>query len=209
VQVVVFNDGDRSVGMIVDQIVDVVEEAVTIRRKAARKGLLGSAVVGKRVTDFLDLNQVIDAARETWFHGTDEFASGRSILIADPSAFSRGMIRSGLDIAGFTVLEAANLDEAVRCLEHQPVDVVLAALNLAPGRSSSLLAAMRRRPEWEGIPVLAVVDAVEEIQTSEWRAQGFHGCQAKFDSAAILESLAKLVPAASEEVELEYLEEGR
>jgi hypothetical protein len=33
VQVVVFNDGDRSVGMVVDQIVDVVEEAVTVRKK--------------------------------------------------------------------------------------------------------------------------------------------------------------------------------
>jgi two-component system chemotaxis sensor kinase CheA len=32
VQVVVFNDGDHSVGMIVDEILDVVEEAVTIRR---------------------------------------------------------------------------------------------------------------------------------------------------------------------------------
>ena len=55
-QVVVFNDGDRSVGVVVDQILDVAEEAVTVRQKSSRKGLLGSAVVGKRVTDFLDLN---------------------------------------------------------------------------------------------------------------------------------------------------------
>jgi two-component system, chemotaxis family, sensor kinase CheA len=56
VQVIVFNDGDRSVGVVVDQILDVAEEAVTVRQKSSRKGLLGSAVVGKRVTDFLDLN---------------------------------------------------------------------------------------------------------------------------------------------------------
>ena len=62
VQVIVFNDGDRSVGLVVDQILDVAEEAVTVRQKSGRKGLLGSAVVGKRVTDFLDLNQVIHAA---------------------------------------------------------------------------------------------------------------------------------------------------
>ena len=70
VQVVVFNDGDRSVGVVVDQILDVAEEAVTVRQKSSRKGLLGSAVVGKRVTDFLDLNQVIHAASESWFQGT-------------------------------------------------------------------------------------------------------------------------------------------
>jgi two-component system chemotaxis sensor kinase CheA len=202
VQVVVFNDGDRSVGMIVDEIVDVVEEAVTIRRKATRKGLLGSGVVGKRVTDFLDLNRVIEAAREGWLNGTDGCASDRRILIADPSAFTRGMIRSGLDISGYAVLEAANLDEALNCLENQPVNVVLAALNLTPGSSSALLAAMRRRPDWEKIPVLAVADSAEEIQTSQWRAQGFQDCQPKFDSSAILEAVAKLVSAtASDELE--------
>ena len=45
------------------------EEAVTVRQKSSRKGLLGSAVVGKQVTDFLDLNEVITGDRESWFEG--------------------------------------------------------------------------------------------------------------------------------------------
>jgi two-component system, chemotaxis family, sensor kinase CheA len=64
-RVIVFNDGDRSVGMIVDQILDIAEEEVTVHQKSNRHGLLGSAVVGGRVTDFLDLNPVICAA-EGW-----------------------------------------------------------------------------------------------------------------------------------------------
>ncbi len=58
-QVVVFNDGDRSIGLVVDQILDVAEEAVTVRQNTRRKGLLGSAVVGKRVTDLLDIGEVV------------------------------------------------------------------------------------------------------------------------------------------------------
>jgi two-component system chemotaxis sensor kinase CheA len=65
VQVVVFNDGDRSVGMVIDQILDVAEEAITVRKKSNRKGLLGSAVVGNRVTDFLDLNEVVARPKKT------------------------------------------------------------------------------------------------------------------------------------------------
>jgi two-component system, chemotaxis family, sensor kinase CheA len=41
VQVIVFNDGDRSVGVVVDQILDVAEEAVTVRQKSAAKVCLG------------------------------------------------------------------------------------------------------------------------------------------------------------------------
>ena len=55
--------------MVVDEILDVTEEAVTVRQGSDRNGLLGSAVVGKQVTDFLDLNQVIRAAGGNWFQG--------------------------------------------------------------------------------------------------------------------------------------------
>ena len=176
VQVVVFNDGDRSVGMVVDQILDVAEEAVTVRQKSGRKGLLGSAVVGKRVTDFLDLNEVIRRGRGELVpgHGADR-ANGKRILVAEASAFSRGLIRSGLDMAGYRVLEAANLDEAIRGLEQQPVDVVVAALDLPPNGSSALLAAMRRRPEWERIPVLALADSAEQVQASSRPDGGLPG----------------------------------
>jgi two-component system chemotaxis sensor kinase CheA len=197
VQVVVFNDGDRSVGMVVDQILDVAEEAVTVRQKSSRKGLLGSAVVGKRVTDFLDLNEVIRASAGNWDKNADGQTNTRKILVADASSFSRGMIRSGLDMAGYIVLEAANLDEAIRVLEKQPLDAVVAALDFPPNGSSALLTAIRRRPEWEKIPVLAVADASDQVLASAVRSAGFQDCQSKIDSAAILESLAHLVSAAN------------
>jgi len=197
VQVVVFNDGDRSVGMVVDQILDVAEEAVTVRQKSSRKGLLGSAVVGKRVTDFLDLNEVIHASEGNWEQNADGQGSGKRILIADTSAFSRGMIRSGLDMAGYVVVEAANLEESLRRLEQQPVDVVIAALDLPPNGSSALLAALRSRPEWEKIPVLAVADSTDQVLASAVRTAGFQDCQSKVDSAAILESVARLITASA------------
>jgi two-component system chemotaxis sensor kinase CheA len=195
VQVVVFNDGDRSVGMVVDQILDVAEEAVTVRKKSNRRGLLGSAVVGKRVTDFLDLSEVLCASEGNWYKNADSPTGGKRILVADASAFSRGMIRSGLDMAGYTVLEAASLDEAIRGLEKKSVDAVVAALDFPPNGSSALLAVVRSRPEWEKIPVLAVADTTDHVLASAVRAAGFQDCQSKIDSAAILDSLARLISA--------------
>ena len=159
-QVIVFNDGDRSVGLMVDQILDVAEEVVTVRQQGSRQGLLGSAVVGKRVADFLDLNYVIRSAAGGWFQGGSGSAPGSRILLAEGSAFSRGLIRAGLDMAGYRVLEAANLDQAIRGLEQQPVDIVVAALDLPPKGSFALLEAMRRRPEWEGAPAKAWISRI-------------------------------------------------
>jgi CheY-like chemotaxis protein len=99
-------------------------------------------------------------------------------------------------MAEYRVLEAANLDEAVRALEQQRVDVVMAALDLPPSGSSALLAAMRQRPQWDRIPVVALTEAaVGQVQASAVRTAGFEDCQAKFDRAAMLESVGRLASA--------------
>jgi two-component system, chemotaxis family, sensor kinase CheA len=194
-QVVVFNDGDRSVGLVVDQILDVAEEAVVVRQQSSRKGLLGSAVISKRVTDFLDLNEIIHTVSESWFQGRAGSGSAKTILVAEASAFSRGLIRSSLDIAGYRVVEAADLDETMREMERQPADVVVAALDLPPKGGAFLCAAMRRRPEWQRIPVLALTDSAGQIESSAAQAAGFEDCQDKFDREALLESVARLASA--------------
>ncbi len=190
-QVIVFNDGDRSVGLLVDQILDVAEEAVTVRQKTARTGLLGSAVVGKRVADFLDLHHVLRAAAAGWQSGGDAAAPGKRVLVADGSAFSRSLIRGELDMAGYRVSEAGTVSEALRGLEQQPVDVVVSALDLPPGGSAALRAALRTRPEWQAIPVLALANS--PAQAGETR--GFEDCQVKFEREAMLESVARLAAA--------------
>ena len=59
IQAIVFTEAGRSVGVMVDQILDIVEDAVTVRRESSRRGILGSAVIAKRVTDLLDVAAVM------------------------------------------------------------------------------------------------------------------------------------------------------
>jgi two-component system chemotaxis sensor kinase CheA len=61
IEVVVYSQQGKSVGLVVDQITDIVEERVTV--KADRQGsyLLGAAVVQGKVTDILDVRGVIEA----------------------------------------------------------------------------------------------------------------------------------------------------
>ena len=208
-QAVVFNDGERMIGMVVDQILDVAEAAVTVRQKSTRKGLLGSAVVGGRVTDFLDLNEVIRATRTTWLESTVRPEVGTTILIADSSDFWRGLIKSALDMAGYIVREASTLEGALRSMETQPANLVVEALDLSKG-GSTLVSALRRHPDWAHIPVLAVAESAEQARAFDFRAAGFQDCQAKFDTAADLESIARLVAAqTSAEVQPKYAEVER
>jgi two-component system chemotaxis sensor kinase CheA len=57
--VIVASMDGREAGLIVEQIDDIVQERLVIRRDAAEAGILGSAVVNGRVTDFLDVSAIL------------------------------------------------------------------------------------------------------------------------------------------------------
>ena len=76
-QVVVFSNGDRLIGLVVDRIVDIVEEQVTVRKSSETFGLMGSAVVGEKVTDFVDLHEIIMNSGERWASGKRPGRDGR------------------------------------------------------------------------------------------------------------------------------------
>ena len=61
-QSIVFTKDGRSVGLVVERIVDIVEESVTVKRGANRPGVLGTIVVQDRVTDLLDIESVVASA---------------------------------------------------------------------------------------------------------------------------------------------------
>jgi two-component system chemotaxis sensor kinase CheA len=195
-QVVVFNNGERSMGILVDQILDIVEDQVTVRQAVARKGLLGSAVIAKKVTDLLDLHAVIQAADEGWFGSRDaQGANGATVMIAEASSFVRGMVRNSLEMAGYRVVETADTQAAMRELERRKIDVVLAGLDLPSDAGHSLLEEMRRLPGLAQVPALALIDSAEQARAYREHPDGFADYQLKFDRDAMLVSLARLASA--------------
>jgi two-component system chemotaxis sensor kinase CheA len=66
-QVVVYAEHGRSVGLVVEHICDIVEETLKIRRDQRREGIAGSAVIQDKVTDLLDVPGIIRAANTDFY----------------------------------------------------------------------------------------------------------------------------------------------
>jgi two-component system chemotaxis sensor kinase CheA len=184
VQAIVFVDGNRSLGIMVDQILDIVEESVSARQSSKRLGLLGSAVIGKQVTDFLDVRAVIEAAVPEWLEA-DAAGRGAVVLLAESSPFLRGLVRGELEMAGHTVVEAASSEEALGRLEGCGARVVLAAADLPPDGCAGLREAMKERSNLAGIAVVALAGSAEE-------------CPARLDRESMLASIERLAQAVTE-----------
>jgi two-component system, chemotaxis family, sensor kinase CheA len=61
-QVVVYSQRGQSIGLVVDEILDIVEDTIQVRPSHAGRGLIGLAVIQQRVTDVLDVSGLIRSA---------------------------------------------------------------------------------------------------------------------------------------------------
>jgi two-component system, chemotaxis family, sensor kinase CheA len=189
-QVIVFAEGDQMAGLIVDQIIDIHDETIRIGARSKQPRLSGSAVLGGKVTDFVDLPAVLQATDSSWIPDAGKISStSGSVLVADASVFSRGLIRNYLELAGYSVVEAVSVADALDKLDHNPIAAVIAAL--APPHSQQLVQEMRRRPGQAGTPVVNVSDRTRETDHREL----FQASVDRFDRDALLTSLQHLAEA--------------
>jgi two-component system chemotaxis sensor kinase CheA len=194
IQVIVFQHDSKRIGIMVDEILDIVEEQIKVRGRTDQPGILGSAVVGGRVTDLVDLRYVIESAHHDWFSSQSDGAAGARVMIADGSPMTRGLLRSYFEAAGFAVVEAGDAAEALRGLNRQRVDVLISSLDL-PGKAAfELLRKIRESPELRAIPVVGLGDEPAEMG-SEPCEHRFDECVGKFDSEAMLASVGRLAGA--------------
>jgi len=67
IQVVVYSASGRSIGLVVERIIDIVEDTLEITRESSHTGVLSSVVIQDRVTDLVDVEGVVRAFDPTFF----------------------------------------------------------------------------------------------------------------------------------------------
>jgi two-component system chemotaxis sensor kinase CheA len=73
VPVVVYAHQNKHVGLVIGQILDIVDESVTVESKATRAGVKSTAVVADRVTEILDIHEMIRAADPSLLDGNGSY----------------------------------------------------------------------------------------------------------------------------------------
>lgn len=198
-QVVVFSDKERQIGIIVDQIVDILEDTLKACSSSELPGIVGSAVIADRVTDFLDLQYLIDTFDKGWFREAD---SGKKeparILVADGSSFARSILCNFLEVNGFRVLEAEDGQAALNLLAKEHVDVLLSSLDLPGIDAFEVLRRVREEPALARIPVVGMAQTADQTEPRTGSAHQFDDFQMKHDREGTLKSIQRLARALDE-----------
>src|SRR5262249_35184375 len=98
----VFSDGGRSMGLVVDEIVDIVEDKLDIQVASDVPGVVGSAGVKGQAAEIVDVGHFLPRAFEAWFRRGEMRADAlaRTLLFDDHWDFLRNMLTCVLRAAG-------------------------------------------------------------------------------------------------------------
>jgi two-component system chemotaxis sensor kinase CheA len=201
--ILVFSDHGRSMGLVVDEIVDIVEERLDIEVASERPGVLGYAVLKGSATEIIDIGHFVPQAFADWFRWRDLPMAQltRKILLVDDSAFFRDMLAPLIKAAGYQVVAFASAAQALAAIRAGTrVDIVVTDIEMPDMDGFELAMALRENPSTAATPIIALSAMVSADAIERGRLVGFHDFVAKFDRtgliAAIKEQSADLHRAA-------------
>jgi two-component system chemotaxis sensor kinase CheA len=190
--ILVFADDGRSMGLVVDEIIDIVEERLHIEVAGGQEGILGSAVIKGQATEVIDVGHFLPMAFADWFSRKEMRASAtaQSVLLVDDSAFFRNMLAPVLKAAGYRVRVAPNAQEGLVALRSgQVFDVVLTDIEMPDMNGFEFAETIRADQHLNAMPIIALSSLVSPAAIERGRLAGFHDYVAKFDRPGLIAAL--------------------
>ncbi len=195
--ILVFAEGDRSVGVAVDEIIDIVETVYSVDLVSERPGILGSAIIAGKATDLIDISHYLSASDANWFHKETQVPFGtesraRRILLVDDSPFLRNMLTPLLKAAGYDVVGVESAEIALKlCEDGERFDLIISDIEMPRLDGFGFAMKVRETENWSKTPLVALTSHVSASDEERGRKSGFQRHVPKLDHRLLLKAISE------------------
>ena len=194
--VIVFSENNRSMGLMVNEIKDIIDEQLVIRMQSDRPGVLGTAIIGKNAIDVIDTQYYVTRSTPNWFEKVEDKKSFR-VLVVDDSMFFRQLVATALETEGFSVVTRDSCVAAVELLEKDSrFNAVITDLDLPMMDGFEFCEWLKEQEDTQELSVIALTSANSATDQAKAREAGFDEFLVKFNSHELIscldESFARL-----------------
>jgi two-component system chemotaxis sensor kinase CheA len=181
-------------GLMVDEILDIVEENLHVDLNGRRPGTLGTSIIQGKATDIVDAAYYLGQAFQGWFgeeDGAFESNASRRLLLVDDSPFFRNLLTPLLTVAGYDVTSVETADDALKLQESGAVfDAIVSDIEM-PGMNGFDFVEKLRNGEskWSKLPIFAMSSHATPRDLERGRQVGFTDYVAKFNREGLLNAL--------------------
>ncbi len=201
--VLVFTEDDQSIGLAVDEIVDIVTDKLNVELKSDVEGILGSAIIKGKATEVLDVGHYLTQVFEDWFRREGPVgvpaAFGKTVLLVDDSSFFRAIVSPLLTMAGYGVKEVRNAAEALALRDQgETFDVIISDIEMPGMNGFEFASEVRSSSVWGEIPMVALSGHGTTEDLERGRDAGFDDYVAKFDRDGLVQVVNEIVTCRGE-----------
>jgi two-component system chemotaxis sensor kinase CheA len=200
--VIVFTYDNRTIGLVVDSITDIVEAPLAIKITASEEYFLGSIVIMGKTTDVVDVGYLLKDLVDDLNHmGSNvEKVSGVDVLVVEDSMFFRKLIVPFLEHLGYDVAQAASPAEALEIVEQRKgkFDIIVTDIEMPEMDGFELTQRLRMDARLSRTPIIAYTSTVNDIFKQRAAKVGMNGIILKTDREALLTEITTQLNSAKE-----------
>ncbi len=190
---VVATDG-RAIGLMADEIVDIIEEKLEIQLTSSNSSLVGSAEIRGEAVELIDVSYFIRLAE-----AEKGIATPRRVLFAADDQQMRDMLCPALAAAGFSLVASAIPSDTGEFLAQMAsYDAVILDADAPSLASPALLRALKDRKDAACTPAIGISRNPTPRTTRMATENGMIALLSKHDRDTLIETLAYALDAAAD-----------
>jgi len=203
--IIVFADEDRVMGLVVQEIMDIVKQKMDIKSVTGKDGMLGSLVVNNITTDLVDVSYFFSQTFSGWMGGDDmhgviaaaggkEKVGKKHVLLVDDSPFFRKFMKPVLVVSDFNVTTAENAEDALKILDDNATkfDIVVTDIDM-PGMSGvDFLKKCKKDERFSNLPFVAITSH-NESDIGDTKQMGFMSFVTKSDRDKLVSVISNVL----------------
>lgn len=177
-EVIVFHYDNKTVGLVVDEILDIVNAEPTVKLTSEDPMFLGTIVMAGKSTDVLDvghlLSRVLDIELSMDHLEVPEENRNVELLFVEDSMFFRNLTVPFLSAVGYKVTAVSSAQDALFQLSKRTFDLIITDIEMPEMDGLQLSESVRAMANHRDVPIIAFTSTANEGFDEQIRASGIN-----------------------------------
>jgi two-component system, chemotaxis family, sensor kinase CheA len=198
--VIVFMVAGRELGLLAIGPVDsMMTHAGADADALKQSGIMGSVILNGKTTLLVDIFDLVRSLQPDWFSAASspelEIMKSKTILVADDSNFFRSQVKSFIQHAGYTVVDAEDGEAAWQILQKSGHNISLVVTDMEMPRLNGfeLTETIRKDERFSRMPIIALTTLADDKDMERAKRAGVDEYQIKLDKEKLLDSIRALI----------------
>ncbi len=151
----ILSDGGKRMCLQVDEVVDILEIPLEIKKTSQNSMFLGTAIIQGVATEVVDVFEIVQQADPDWF-SQPSYTQKTEILFVEDAQFFRHLVIPVLESMNFSIRTATNGQQACEILRDYSPDLILTDIEMPKMNGIELAKWVKNQPALQMIPVIAL-----------------------------------------------------